>query len=155
MRARVEKVDVLGWNKSFATWNICYWLDCDNCGAHIWIYSKNAIGKKDGPSKEDKNSLLNWKENGHVCGKKTSVENYVMRRLLRFGDQIETQYYNSEIITGKPTSGRVSTDLICCLCYDDHHIFSAGEIKITQYVGGNNPLTLCGQCFESALESKI
>ena len=41
------------------------------------------------------------------------------------------------------------------MCYDDHHIVSAGEIKIIKDVGGNNLLPLCGQCFDSALEFKI
>ena len=49
----------------------------------------------------------------------------------------------------------MSTDLIYCLCYDDHHIVSAGEIKIMQDVGGKNTLPLCGQCFDSILELKI
>ena len=78
-----------------------------------------------------------------------------MRRLLGCGDKIETQYYNSKIITGKPTNGRVSTDLIYCLCYDYNHIVSADEIKRMQYVGGKKLLPLCGQCFDSVLGSKI
>ena len=49
---------------------------------------------------------------------------------------------------------KVSSDLICCLCYYDHRIFSDGEIKIMQDVGGNKPLPFCVQCFDSTLESK-
>ena len=130
-------------------------MDCDHCGARRCIYSNNSVGKNNGPSKEDEKSLLNLKDNGYVCGNKPGAENYMMRRLLRCGDQVETQYYNSEIITGKPTNGRVLTELICCLCYDSHHIFSPGEIKRMPYAIGKNLLSLCGQCFESALELKI
>ena len=109
----------------------------------------NYVLKKDSTIKEYKKCLLNWKYNVYFCGNKSDAENYVMRRLLRCDDQKEMQYYNSEIVTGKPTNGRVLTDLICCLYYDDHHIVSAGEIKIIQDVGGQNLLPLCGQFFES------
>ena len=106
-------------------------------------------------SKDDNNHLLNWKYNGYFCGNKPGAENYVMRRLLRCGDQVETQYYNSEIITGKSTNGRASTDLVCCFCYDDLRIVSAGETKRMQYLGGKKPLPLYGKCFYSTLESEI
>ena len=141
--------------RDFAASNLHDWVDCDNCGARRCIYSNNYVGNNDGPRKKYKKRLLNWKENECVCFNKNGAEYYVIRRLLRCGNQIETQYYNSEIITVKPTNGRVSTDLIYCLCYYDHHISSAGEIKRIQDVGGKNPLPLCGQCFDSALESKI
>ena len=78
-----------------------------------------------------------------------------MRRLICCANQIETQYYNSKIITGKQTNERVSTELIFYLCYYDHHIVSDDEIKTIQDVGDKNLLNLSGQCFDISLESKI
>ena len=131
--------------KDFAKSKLRDWVDCDNCGSHRCIYFNNAVGKKHGRSKEYERLLLNCKEHGYFCGNNTGKEKFAIKRLLRCGNHIEMQCYNSEIITGKPTSGRALTDLICCLCYDDHHILSAGVIKRMKYVGGNNPLPIFSQ----------
>lgn len=103
-----------------------------------------AFGKNGGPCKEDKEHLGNWKEESYVCGNKPGANKFVMRRAIRCGDLIETQYYEPELMTGKRTNGRsVSTDTICCLCYDDNDIVGSSEIKKTQNIGGKNPLLIC------------
>ena len=51
----------------------------------------NDVGKKDSARKEDKNCLINWKDNGYIFGDNTSAENYTTRKMLRCGKQIETQ----------------------------------------------------------------
>ena len=142
--------------QAFASSKLRDWVTCDSCNARRCIYSMKSVGNKGGPTKDDKRDLENWKEIGYVCGNKPGARNYVMKRTIRCGDQVETQFYQSELITGKQTVGRsISTDPICCLCYDDHDIVGASEIKRKQNVGGKNPLPVCRQCFDGALDSKI
>ena len=140
----------------FAASKLRDWVSCDSCRARRCIYSMKAFGKNGGPCKEDKEHLGNWKENGYVCGNKPGANTFVMRRAIRCGDLIETQYYEPELMTGKRKNGRsVSTDAICCLCYDDNDIVGSSEIKKTQNIGGKNPLPICRLCFDSNVKSKV
>ena len=76
--------------KAFSKSKLRKRVDCDNFEACRCIYSNNDVGKKDGTRKEDNKILINCKENGYVCVKNTGSENYVMRRLIRCGNHIET-----------------------------------------------------------------
>eukprot|EP00957_Ditylum_brightwellii_P071829 5459701-Ditylum_brightwellii.AAC.1 len=101
-----------------------------------------SVGKKNGPTERDVVRLNQWKEKGCTCGNKCS-KGFIMKRQLRCRDLIETQYYNSELIMGKPTRGRIATKAIGCLCCDEYDIVSRNEIKKTQDVGGGNPIPIC------------
>eukprot|EP00957_Ditylum_brightwellii_P118070 9004588-Ditylum_brightwellii.AAC.1 len=78
-----------------------------------------------------------------------------MKRQWRCRDLIETQYYNLELIAGKPTRGRITTKAICYLCYNDYDIVSQNEIKKTQDVGGENAIPICRKCLNTAVDSNI
>jgi len=139
--------------KVFLTSKVRDWVKCGDCEARRCIYSMNDVGKKDGPSKEDKKHLLYWKNYRYICGDKTAAKNYTMKRQTRCGDQLEAQYYDSEIITGKTKKRSISTDPICSLCYDDLDIVGEKEIRRKRDIGGKDPLPLCRHCFVSALKS--
>ena len=103
--------------KSFTMSNVCYCTECETCVSWWCIYSHLEVVKQGGPKKQDKRNMINDMQEGYVCGNRTRASHYVMRRQIRCMYQIETQYYNS--VTVKQKKRRtISTDPICCLCYD-------------------------------------
>jgi hypothetical protein len=81
-----------------------------------------------------------------------------MKIQQRCGEQIETQYFDSIYITGQPkTKGRtISTDPVCCLCYDTHNMVVKGtKTNRKQDLKGKNLLPVCMKCFNNAIENTI
>ena len=144
----------------FVTSKLREWVECDSCGARRCIFSMYGLDNIKGPSDQDKKELDLWKENkGYVCGNKPGNNRFNIKKQLRCGDNIETQYYDSVYITGKttPTKGRkITTDPICCWCYDDFDMVVKGtKVKIKQDLKGKNQLPLCKNCYEDAVEKQI
>jgi hypothetical protein len=143
----------------FATSKLRMWVQCDCCGARRCIYSKNAVGSTNGPSNKDMEKLLRWKDNdGYVCGNRPGNKKILMKIQQRCGEQIETQYFDSIYITGQPkTKGRtISTDPVCCLCYDTHNMVVKGtKTNRKQDLKGKNLLPVCMKCFNNAIENTI
>eukprot|EP00957_Ditylum_brightwellii_P178962 13632758-Ditylum_brightwellii.AAC.1 len=77
-------------------------------------------GSAGGPSEKHTKRLEVWKESGYNCGDKPKGRQlHVMQRALCCGQQIENQYYEPILVTGKEVNGRsVFTEAIYCLCYD-------------------------------------
>ena len=48
--------------------------------------------------------------------------------------------------------GRIVTDDICAICYENVDIVSADEIRKERDIGGKNPLLICRYCFDSNVE---
>ena len=81
-------------------------------------------------------------------------KNYVKRKLFR-SDYIESQYFNhlggkkeNNIIKG----GRLVTGNICSMYYPFQEVLSDSEIKRSCNIGGNNPLLICRDCFNSNIK---
>eukprot|EP00957_Ditylum_brightwellii_P030039 2273722-Ditylum_brightwellii.AAC.1 len=67
------------------------------CSAPRGIYSNNAVGTANGPSKEDITFLELKLENGYICGSALPFDahgKFFVKRQLRCGDFIEYQVFN-------------------------------------------------------------
>ena len=78
-----------------------------------------------------------------------------VQRKLFFGDYIESQYYNN--LGGKKSNngskgGRSLMGDICEICYSFQDVLSDAEIKRSCNIGGNNPLLICRDCFNSNIK---
>eukprot|EP00584_Thalassiosira_punctigera_P026734 CAMPEP_0172577586 /NCGR_PEP_ID=MMETSP1067-20121228/138304_1 /TAXON_ID=265564 ORGANISM="Thalassiosira punctigera, Strain Tpunct2005C2" /NCGR_SAMPLE_ID=MMETSP1067 /ASSEMBLY_ACC=CAM_ASM_000444 /LENGTH=219 /DNA_ID=CAMNT_0013370275 /DNA_START=830 /DNA_END=1490 /DNA_ORIENTATION=+ len=123
---------------------------CDSCGAPRVIYSNNAIGKSNGPSKDQLENLMASLENGYVCGNAINEDGgFFVKRQLRCGDYVESTYYNPA--TGLK-GGRIVTEDVCAICYGNADIVSSEEIRKERNIGGKNPLLICRLCFESNVD---
>ena len=90
-----------------------------------------------------------------MCGSKVTGDKFYVQRKLFFGDYIESQYYNH--LGGKKAKsssigGRFITKNICAICYSFQDFLSDAEIKRSRNIGGNNPLLICRDCFNSNIE---
>ena len=74
---------------------------------------------------------------------------FFVKRQLRCGDYIESQYYNPK--TGAK-GDRIVTEDICSICYESEDIVSAEEIRNKREIGGKNPLLVCRYCFDMKVE---
>lgn len=110
------------------------------------MYSNNVIGAKGGPSRKHVKLLERWMEDGYVCGNKVAVKRYFVQQKHRCGDFVESQYYNPDKVGAR--GGRIVTTDVCAICYSQHDIVSAEEIKTRRDVGGKNPLLVCRACFD-------
>ena len=72
-----------------------------------------------------------------------------MKRQLRCGNHIESQYYN-------PKSGvkgnRIVSENICAIFYKDEDIVLSEDIRDNRDIGGKNPLLVCRYCFNMNIE---
>ena len=78
-----------------------------------------------------------------------------VQRKLFFGNYIESQYYNH--LGGKKSKksskgGRLVMVNICKICYLFQGVLQDFEIKRSCNVGGNNPLPVCRDCFNSNIK---
>ena len=92
---------------------------------------------------------------GNAC---QSKENFIlfnsikviMHDLLRCGDYVESQCYNS---ASGVKGGRIVTKDICASCYEIDNIVLANEIRQKRNVGVKNPLLVCRHCFDKNIET--
>ena len=103
------------------------------------MYSNNAIGNKGRLTKEDMGNLDIWKDKGYVCGKKVCVQGFVLKRAIRYGEPIGSQYYNKNRTKG----GRIITEDVFPLCYSVDDIVAREEFVKNRDVGGYNTLLVC------------
>ncbi len=123
---------------------------CDECGAMRCIFSKRAVGLKNGPTQEDLEKLEGSLERGYICGGEIlGGEYFYSRRALRCMDPIESQYYNPSTRT---KGGRMFTVDICARCYGDQDLVDVNEIIAKYDLGGKTPLTICKYCFETNID---
>ncbi len=125
-------------------------IDCDSCGAPRVIYSDHAIGKANGPSKQQLEDLMATLENGYICGNAINAEGgFYVKRQLRCGDYVESHYYNP---TTGLKGGRIVTEDVCTICFGNTDMVPVEEIRRERNVGGKNPLLVCRYCFDSNIE---
>ena len=90
-----------------------------------------------------------------MYGSKVPGEKFYVQRKLFCGDYIESQYYNH--LGGKKAKNgskgsRLVTVNICAICYSFQYVLSYAEIKRSRNIGGNNPLLICRDCFNSTIK---
>ena len=72
-----------------------------------------------------------------------------MKRQLRCGGYIESQYYNQKYGV---KANMIVTEDIYETCYEDEYIVSTEEICDKCDVGGRKQLLLCRYCFDMNIE---
>ena len=101
---------------------------CKLCGATRCVFSKCAVGSKNGPTTEELTRLQQSIEsNGYVCGDriKGCGSKFYSKRAMRCGNYIESQYYNPTMGT---KGGRiVVSDNLCAICYVEDDIVTPNE----------------------------
>ena len=130
-------------------------LVCDGCKDHQCVYSNKMVGTKGGPTKSDVEELQRWSEGGYMCGSKVPCDKLYVQRKVFCGDYIESQYYNN--LGGKKANnsskgGRLVTGNICAICYSFQDVLSDAVLKRSRNIGGNNPLLICRDCFNSNIK---
>ena len=96
-----------------------------------------------------------WSEGGYMCGLKLPCNKFYVQRRLFCGDYIESQYYNH--LSGKKVKESSKGEIfvmgnICAICYSFQDVFSDAEIKRSRNIGGNNPLLIFHDCFNSKIK---
>ena len=85
-----------------------------------------------------------------MCGNAINEDGgFFVKRQLRCGDFIESQYYNP---TTGVKGGRILTVDICAICYNKDDMVKVDEIRKKRDVGGKNPLLVCRYCFDQNFE---
>ena len=123
---------------------------CGDCGAWRCIFSKGAVGTKDGPTQAQVDGLHGSLEKGYSCGGKVKSfgGKFFSRRAVRCIDPIESQLYNPATGT---KGGRIITDPVCSLCYVKEDLVPVDELIMKCNVGGKLPLTICKACFDTGV----
>eukprot|EP00957_Ditylum_brightwellii_P108683 8289711-Ditylum_brightwellii.AAC.1 len=48
--------------------------------------------------------------------------------------------------------GRIVTNVICAICYEEDGIVPEAEIRASQNIGGKTPLPVCRHCFDGKVD---